>query len=259
MAVTHQEEHSDAVTSAPHDDGSGDSDRRSPVTVRSGAVVRSLVAIALVLIAANLAVNILKLVTDDRSFYGIIPLFELKSENNVPTYFSGLLFIVNSMLLLMVWRVLRPDSRLHHVWGVLSGLFLFLAFDEYFEIHEQLIDPVGSAFGTSGLLHFAWVIPYFVGVLVVAAFFLPAWWRLPSNIRWLLVGSAVVYLLGAIGFEMVGGAYYDGTGSEGGPVYAALYTIEESLEMAGLILLTYSLMRLLTERAGGDLEIVLSA
>jgi len=58
--------------------------------------------------------------------------------------------------------------------------------------------------------------------------------------------SAATYLAGALGMEMIGGLYRR-------PLLlsVSLKTIEESLEMAGLIMLTYSLLLLLQIEYGG--------
>ncbi len=47
-------------------------------------------------------------------------------------------------------------------------IYTFLAIDETAQIHEKLIAPIRVAFGLTGALYFAWVIPYGIGVLVLA-------------------------------------------------------------------------------------------
>jgi len=78
--------------------------------------------------------------------------------------------------------------------------------------------------------------------LVLAAIFLPRWWQLEPTPRWWFAASAAVYLSGAVGFEMIGGAIYEASNGQGGAAYALAYTVEETLEMVGLVMLTYTLL-----------------
>ena len=207
--------------------------------------------IAFLLILANIGVNLIKLFTEDRSFHGIIPMFELKSEKNIPTFFNGSLFLINAVFLVLVWYGRRAISKMQHIWLFLAALFVFLAFDEQFQVHELLIEPLRQSLNTSGAFYFAWVIVYGGAVLALGAVFFPVWWQLDRTIKIWLFAAAAVFLLGAIGLEMVGGAYYEQEVVKGGIIYAAMYTTEESLELAGLIIFTYSLLLLIGKTMGG--------
>ena len=128
---------------------------------------------------------------------------------------------------------------------LLAVLFTSLAYDELFSVHERLIDPLREALDLSGALYFAWIPVYAVAVLAVGGLFWGVWRRLGRRHRFWFAAAATTYLIGAVGFEMLGGARY--SGEEGDLVYGLLYTIEESLEMAGLILFLYALLALLAE------------
>ena len=69
------------------------------------------------------------------------------------------------------------------------------------------------------------------------------------DIRRGFILSAAMYLTGVFGFEGLGGWWNERHGI--GPTYAALVTVEESLEIAGLSLLIRTLVRLLSVEAGG--------
>jgi hypothetical protein len=139
------------------------------------------------------------------------------------------------------------DGRRRRVWWFLSSLFVFLTFDELFEVHETLIKPLRNAWDLEGVFYFAWVLVYGPAVVLLAIVFLPLWFRLKSIHRLRLAASALLYVVGAIGFEMLGGARYQASGHEGDIIYALLYTAEESLEMAGLIVFVASLLYLLAD------------
>ena len=226
--------------------------KSSEMTLNPKRVVMFLGTIAFILVLANIGVNIIKLLTDDRSFHGIIPMFDLKSEGNIPTFFSGCLFLINAILLTLFWQTQRHNgARSQRIWLFLAVLFVFLAFDEDFQVHELLIDPLREGLGTSGVFYYAWVIAYGGAVVVLGLVFLPVWWRLSKSVKLWLALAAIVYLLGAVGLEMAGGAYYESIQGEGGIIYGALYTAEETLEMAGLIIFTYSLLLMIRKNSAG--------
>lgn len=221
------------------------------VRVDARKVVAVLGTVAVVLVVLNLGVNALKLVVDDRSLSGVAPLFELKSERNLPTFFSGFLHVLNAQLLFLAWMVRRRSESRQVIWLLLSGVFLFLAADEMLEIHELLIEPLRAGLDTSGLLYDAWVLVYGVAALAIGALFFPVWWRLRGDVKWLLAAAAATFVSGAIIAEMVGGAVYERSDETGGALYAALYTVEETLEMAGSIMFTYALLALIGLGRGG--------
>ena len=63
----------------------------------------------------------------------------------------------------------------------------------------------------------------------------------------LFVVSAVVFVAGAIGFELVDGRQYEAHGADD-IVYAILYTCEESLEMLGTAIFIYALLLYIARR-----------
>jgi len=225
--------------------------KQSIITLHPKSVTKVLSAITLFLVLANVFFNFVKYMTDDRFFYGLIPLFQLSAENNIPAFFSGCLFLINTVLLILIWKAKRINANPQIIWAFLAGLFLFLAFDELFKVHELLIDPMRETLGTSGLLYFAWVIVYGVGVALLSFLFFPVWWRLNKTVKLWLALSAIIYLSGALGFEMIGGAYFEAIEEKGDLIYGTLYTIEESLEMAGLIMFVYALLLLLQSEFNG--------
>ena len=56
-----------------------------------------------------------------------------------------------------------------------------------------------------------------------------------------MIISAVIFISGALGFELIGGFWYELRGDEN-IIYAILTTCEESLEMFGVQVFIYALM-----------------
>jgi hypothetical protein len=122
-------------------------------------------------------------------------------------------------------------------WAALSAGFLFMAFDETVSLHERLIEPVRLLLGEEnlGIWYFAWVVPAILLVLAIALVFLRFFVSLPPKVRrWFLIAAAL-YLGAAVGFELLEGRHVEIYGKEN-ITYMTLATIEEGLEMAGVII-----------------------
>ena len=219
------------------------------LTASPGRIALVLSGILAALIAAHAGRIVSIYVLDHARLFGLIRLFDFNGEMNVPTFFSTLLLTSSAALLWLYGCSCASGGQRALPWYCLSAIFLFLAVDEFSHIHEMLIEPTRERFGTSGLLYFAWTIPYGIGVALVGVCVAPSVWRLPAKFRTLFIIAGAVYLAGAIGCEMIGGAYYEQTKAPD-PLYETFTGIEESLEMSGVILLIYGLLSLLQLRAG---------
>lgn len=213
-------------------------------------LVRTLAVIAALLTLAHLALIVVKATTGHDHIYGLLRLFNLDRERNVPSFFSGCLLLWNALLFALVAKT-PPRSTSRKTWLALSGLFLFLAYDELFGVHERFSGPLQTALHTSGLLYYAWVLVYVPAVALLAWLFVPVWRRLDGPVRSWLARAAGAYLTGAVGLEMVGGAYEEAVGDRGDLNYGLLVAVEESLEMAGLIMLIHALLRVLEAEQRG--------
>lgn len=183
--------------------------------------------------------------------FGLVRLFNIAVEQNVPTLFATLLLLGSGLLFLALFRVDRPSSRPRYAWLILSLVFCFLAVDEFAVIHERLITPVRQGLDVDGYLFFAWVIPYAAGVALLACAVARTIWQLGWRYRLLFGAAAVAYLGGAIGVEMLGASYSEQNLEQVDLTYRLLQTLEEILEFCGLIVLVYTLMHLLQGRSDG--------
>lgn len=116
-----------------------------------------------------------------------------------------------------------------------------LSLDEFMSFHERLIEPLQNSLNTSGFLYYAWVIPGTIFVLIFLLAFLRFITTLPTKIKRLFIIAGTIYVSGAIGMEMLGG-YYTNLYGEKNIIYAILTTIEEFLEMLGIVIFIYALM-----------------
>ena len=169
----------------------------------------------------------------------VIRLFNVDKEMNIPTLYSSCAMIVASLLLGLIAYIHAKKHDAYLAWAGLSGIFLFLALDEMTELHEMLVGPVRNSLNTSGILYFAWVIPYAALLLIFALTYFRFLFRLPTRTRNLLILSGVTYVTGALIFELIGGKISQLYGINS-LYYAVSYTIEETLEMLGIAFLIYT-------------------
>lgn len=223
------------------------------INLRSKKIALILATFILLLVIAQIFGLVMKFVFDHGRLFGLIPLFDFNAEQNIPTLFSTLLLIVSSLSFFLLWYVQRDEEKKSWIWLMFTVIFIFLACDEFCEIHENLSEPFHLLFDTKGLLYYAWVIPYGLAAIFILIFAFPLWLKMPNRIKVYSALAAFLFLMGAVGMEMLGGQRFEMLGDQLDLGCGILATIEETMEMAGLVLLIYSLFRLIEEKYGGIL------
>ena len=215
------------------------------ISLNPSAIARILGAVAFFLLLASIGGQFVKYVLGHNSVKGLVSLFYLDNERNIPAYFSVLLMLFAALLLVVI-AVLSGKQRAPHVlkWAILSFGFLLMAFDEAFSAHERLVVPVRTLLGNSdyGVFYFAWVIPGMALVLALALFFRKFLLHLPARTSLRFIMAATIYIGGTIGLELIGGRHAE-LHSTQNLTYSMIVAIEESLEMAGLIVFIWALLK----------------
>ncbi len=86
--------------------------------------------------------------------------FHLDDEHNLPTYFSMGLMIASGLLMALIGGYTIAHRKGYSAyWLLMTPVFMFLAYDDYKEIHEQLGVAIRERFTLTGFLNFAWYIP----------------------------------------------------------------------------------------------------
>lgn len=206
------------------------------------AIFLSLINVIVNIIIPEVFNSILILPRDFRLF------FLLDHERNLPTWFTVMLLAANSLLLLLISLRTRVLKQKHFwFWLILGLIFFALSIDEFAGIHERLGAPIKELVTTSGLLTFAWIIPVGILVLVIGLAYLPFIFGLPRNIRNMFILAAVIYVGSAMGLESIGGLTWSTLTAANiqdirmNSLYILLTTIEETLEMLGLVIFFYAL------------------
>lgn len=203
------------------------------------------------LVVAHLVVETLRFASGNERLLGLVPFFSIGSDRNLPTFYSALALLVCAALLGLIGVASRQRTAIRPLyWYGLAAVFVFLSIDEMLMLHEKMIEPLRSKLGTSGLFHYAWILPYGAGLLVLLAVYSRFLLRLPRRTAWLFIISGTVFVTGAIGFEMLGGLYFEAHGGKT-IAYVALQTVEETLEMVGIVLFLYALADYLERNLGG--------
>ena len=104
--------------------------------------------------------------------------------------------------------------------------------DEIAGFHEALNDIVDSS----------WAIPGGIAAAIFGLAYLRFLWHLPAQTRWLFVLSGCVFLGGAVGVEMSTDWYKDQE-LLNTLAYNLWNAVEEGMEMGGVVLFIYALLR----------------
>lgn len=172
-------------------------------------------------------------------------LFNLNKENTVPSWFSSMLLLTVAYHAFLVSQLESVHvRRFRGLWQLFALLFLLLSLDEAAALHERLqsvLEAHGGSLARS--IKFVWVIPALLVCALLAVAYLRFVVALPARIRWLLVAAGAVYIGGAAGLELVGGAVYTHFGN--GIAYLLVSTLEEVMEMSGALLCLHTLTQVL--------------
>lgn len=168
--------------------------------------------------------------------------FDLDRENTVPAWYSSIgLFACGSLLGLIASFTHQRGGRYVGHWGLLAVTFLYISLDESASLHEILIQPMRRILDTGGLLYFAWVIPAAAIVCVYGLLFVKFLLYLPRRTGRLFLLAGLTYVGGAMGVELIGGALAEADGLLS-LRYTIAMTIEETMEMLGVVLFLYALL-----------------
>jgi hypothetical protein len=217
------------------------------IAIRARRVMVVLWSTMIVIVLLGILGQTIRYGTGHEWVYGFVPKTSLDGEANIPAYFSSIILLMASALL----AIIALTHKMNHAaywrhWVGLALVFLWLSFDEAAALHELATEPLRAALGAKGIFFYAWVIPAIGLVTVFAVSFWRFFFRLPTGTRWRFAVAGLVYLGGALGVEFVEAALADVRG-ENNFIYVLLVVIEESLEMAGVILFIDALMRYIIE------------
>lgn len=206
-------------------------------------VGRALVASITFFVSAGLLSTLLLYRYGRNYAFGLVPLFDLNGEYNLPTLFSfGTLMSCAVMLCVLGAAEGRARSRAPRYWYGLAAAMFFLAVDEVAEIHEKLGRPLLPLIGLAEWMYVIWTIPYMLAGGALAVLYLRFWLHLPRLTRWMFFAAGLCFVAGAVVMEIIGANYLRQHAMNRDLVYGLLTVAEETLEMMGSSLFLYALL-----------------
>jgi len=177
--------------------------------------------------------------------------FNFNIEKNVPTYFSVLLLLLaaQSFFVITLFTPINTSLYIKYYWWQMSLIFLLLSLDEMTQIHENLeyITRHYIAVDIDGFFAFAWVIPM-IGLLIMFGLYsIKFLMYIPKYLSKGYIIAGFLYVLGAVGFEMITAKIFSVTNNEENFYYYMAMSVEESLEMIGVIVLLYFNLKYIEE------------
>jgi len=214
---------------------------RIKIAVSPRTIVKYLMIGVIFFTLVSTGIQICKYVFDYKDDW--MKLFNLDRELNFPTWYSALMLAFCAALLrIIAIGKKQQGDRYTKDWQLLSTIFGFLAIDEVVSLHEILIIPeLSEALHLPWFLHSAWVIPGVFFVLWFIRRYSKFIRHLSPKSRRHFVLAGCVYVGGALILEMIGSHFAESL-SQQHIVYALIATLEEFLEMTGIVIFIYALL-----------------
>ena len=210
--------------------------RPTAISIVLGGIVLSLLGLHVVL---RLAWPDAYLDPDSASaiFYRLI---DIDGEANVPAWFSSGMWFFAAML---SWGISTrsPDHRWR--WRGMFAVCLFLSLDEMAQLHEATGLLLKAALPSMRVYQRAWTFAGGALVLAAALFFARLLLSLKPVFTVGILAAGILFVTGAIGFELLGSSAARGNVSWY-PAQIAWTTeiFEEGLEMFGVIIFIWTLL-----------------
>src|SRR5215208_5528370 len=228
------------------------------LTIYVKKIVQAMVIAVLLITLVSFVARVAMYMWGFEGYLQPLRIFDVGEERSIPTWFESLQFLLCSILLavIAVAKKRRSDRYSLH-WGVLSIILLLLSLDEVASIHEAIGQQSErllhntTGFTPSGAISFFWVVPGAIFVFIVLLAYLRFLADLPQSTRRLFLFAGALFVLGALGLEMLtaqvvsssGGISDRGIASAIPTILKGLQTsIEEMFEMLGLTAFVYALL-----------------
>lgn len=174
-------------------------------------------------------------------FYELANRFDFEDEVSVPTWFSQILLLSIGLCGILI-SYLETVKKRRIIWGLIGVGGVLLSIDEGSGLHEFVLQTLHVMFfsdaSPTGQAN-AWliVLPF---ILLLAGWFIYYMFSaIPRATLYLFILSGAVYLVGAIGVDLITSVVERESFLNQG----VLVGIEETLELLGTILFLYATVR----------------
>ncbi len=176
--------------------------------------------------------------------------FDLDAEGNLPTSYQSLKILFGSLVAMFLTYLSRKSKAEVFAWLSFAGGFLYLSLDEWFQIHEQ-VSRITDEFllSTIGRVSFsAWILAYLpimIAALIVLYIIYQRVIRETKyrNVRkWFILSVLVIFMVPVV--EVLGTLFWNFEG----PANPWVISLEEGLEMVGITLFTFTLLKVIEQK-----------
>ncbi|MFT5117188.1 MAG: hypothetical protein ACI9NY_000717 [Kiritimatiellia bacterium] len=218
--------------------------------MKVGLSVSSIYLTFKIIVALLVSAHIIQISIYHLDWADYIKFLDLDIENNLPSFYSAMAIELCAVLLCIIYLDKKQQQlRERWHWLGLAIIFALLGFDETAQLHEEVSDYFTLLVDASGVLYYPWVLPYGIAVAVVGLIYLPWLKRLPTNTQLHFIVAGMIFIAGAIVMEMISATYADTYNTDDWR-YSLSYTIEETLEMTGIILFIRALLHYIAATIG---------
>ncbi len=198
-------------------------------------------ALIILSIASTLAVNLLSTFPLGGLRGFIASKLSVDQEQSLPALYSSIsLFFCAILFLIIAQHKQKLKDNYTSSWKILFITFIVLALDNISIFHKYLSMPMLNI-GFDGIFHYAWVIPGLIVVVIFCSIFYRFFQHLPRFMKRSIVLAILIFVGGAIFVETAGGYYKYLHGSDSID-YLFITTVEELMEMIGVIILIHALL-----------------
>lgn len=171
--------------------------------------------------------------------------FHLDSEAGLGTWFAVLQLALAAAIAGLIAVSQRAGREPWRGWAALALVLTVMSIDEQVLLHESL-GRVGARLGVTIAGQQLWFVPALLVVLIVGLSMLPFVIRLPRRTRRGLLGGGALYLLGAVGLEVLSWVWVvviaDDPAAALSPLVGMLQLGEETLEMLAVTVVIVTLL-----------------
>jgi hypothetical protein len=184
-----------------------------------------------------------KLIANTELIRQLNRLFNVSQDGSLARWYSALLLAEVILLCIVIVVTTNHLLRWHRYYWIMLGLGSMLILTvKVASLHVALEELAGAAIGNENyyMLGTAGLVILALTIIIIryGTHFFSA---LPHNTKILLIGSGIFFLLGALVFERLSEVAWFATNSPN-LIYEYVSSVEEFLEMFGIILLRYTLL-----------------
>lgn len=166
---------------------------------------------------------------------GLVQMFNLDAERNIPTIFSALILLLSSVLLEVIALAKQRQKEAYiYQWHGLALIFMYLSFDELLEIHEKVNRKINAIIQSTPGNYWDVFNVIFLVIFILA--YLKFFLYLPKKIQNVFFLAFASCVIGGVGIELISVIGFSNIYHQKVFFAEVITTIEESLEILGIII-----------------------